>query len=133
MNIIVGYDGKKAAKEALKLAKIHAKAFDGKVYVVTSLVGGTEHQEDQLKDIKKAEKDLEYTKEILEEDGIDCETHLLVRGLEPGEDIINFANQNNADEILIGVEKKSKVGKFIFGSTAQYIILEAKCPVIAVK
>jgi nucleotide-binding universal stress UspA family protein len=133
MNIIVGYDGKKAAKEALKLAKIHAKAFDAKVYVVTSLVGGTEHQEDQLKDIKRAEKDLEYAKETLKEDGIDCETHLLVRGLDPGEDIINFANQNNADEILIGVEKKSKVGKFIFGSTAQYIILEAKCPVIAVK
>lgn len=133
MNIIVGYDGNKAAKEALKLAKKHAKAFDGKVFVVTSLVGGTEHQEDQLKDIKKAESDLEYAKENLESDGINCETHLLVRGLEPGEDIINFANQNNADEILIGVEKKSKVGKFIFGSTAQYVILEAKCPVIAVK
>jgi nucleotide-binding universal stress UspA family protein len=133
MNIIVGYDGNRSAKEALNLAKKHAKAFDAKVFVVTSLVGGTENQEDQLKDIKKAERDLEYAKETLESDGITCETHLLVRGLDPGEDIINFANQNNADEILIGVEKKSKVGKFIFGSTAQFVILEAKCPVIAVK
>jgi nucleotide-binding universal stress UspA family protein len=37
------------------------------------------------------------------------------------------------DEIIIGIEKRSKVGKLLFGSNAQYIILEAPCPVVSVK
>ncbi len=37
------------------------------------------------------------------------------------------------DEIIIGIEKKSKVGKLFFGSNAQYIILESPCPVVSVK
>lgn len=43
---------------------------------------------------------------------------------------------NRKDEnmkIIVGIEKKSKVGKFIFGSNAQYVILEARCPVMTVK
>ena len=37
------------------------------------------------------------------------------------------------NEIIIGVRRRSKVGKLLFGSNAQYIILMAQCPVVAVK
>ncbi len=40
---------------------------------------------------------------------------------------------NEIDLIFIGVKKRSKVGKLVFGSTAQYVILEAPCPVVSVK
>ena len=66
-------------------------------------------------------------------EGIACETHVLVRGLTPGEDIVDFAKDHKMDEIIIGIEKKSKVGKLFFGSNAQYIILESPCPVVSVK
>ena len=56
-----------------------------------------------------------------------------MRGNAPGEDIVSFANESRADLIVIGVKKRSKVGKLMFGSTAHYIILEADCPVLAVK
>ena len=56
-----------------------------------------------------------------------------VRGLEPGEDLVRFAKEQNIDEILVGIKHRSKVGKFIFGSTAQYVILETPCPVLTVK
>jgi nucleotide-binding universal stress UspA family protein len=37
------------------------------------------------------------------------------------------------EEIIIGVRRRSKVGKLLFGSTAQYVILKAPCPVVSVR
>ncbi len=130
MRIMVGYDGSNAAKEALVLAKKHAKAFEAKVFVISSLERGSE---DQLPKIDQAERDLEYAKSFLEKDNIPCETHLLIRGLSPGEDLIQFANENEIDEIIVGVKRRSNVGKLVFGSNARYVIMEANCPVVTVK
>jgi nucleotide-binding universal stress UspA family protein len=51
----------------------------------------------------------------------------------PAEHLVLFAEQNEIDEIIIGVKMKSRVGKFILGSTAQHVILGAPCPVVSVK
>ena len=130
MKIIVGYDGTNAAKEALNLAKMHAKSFGASVNIVTSMEKGTENER---QDIEQAERGLEWAKSVFEENNIPCETHLLIRGLAPGEDIVQFADESKADEILVGVKRRSKVGKLLMGSTAQYIILNASCPVVSVK
>jgi nucleotide-binding universal stress UspA family protein len=130
MKILVGYDGTNSAKEALNLAKDHAKVFGGSVDVVTSMQKGTEHQRE---DIEQAERGLEYAKSIFEDGSIACNTHLLIRGLSPGEDLVEFAAENQADEIIVGVKRRSKVGKLLMGSTAQYVILQADCPVVCVK
>ena len=130
MRILVGYDGSNAAKEALNLAVKHAAAFQAAVHVVTSHVGGgAEHVED----IEAAEQELEYAKKLFADKAIPCETHLLIRGLTPGEDLIEFAKENQIDEIIVGVKKRSKVDKLVFGSTCQFVILNAPCPVLTVK
>ncbi len=130
MKILVGLDGSNSSKEALNLAKEHAKTFNAKIELVTSMEKGTETQQ---KEIAQDEHDLENEKKLLEKDGISCQTHLLIRGMTPGEDIVEFAEQNEVDEIVIGVRRRSKVGKLVFGSTAQYVILNAHCPVVTVK
>ena len=130
MKILVGYDSTNSAKEALNLAKDHAQAFGGSVDVVTSMQKGTEHQRE---DIEQAERGLEYAKSVFEDATIECNTHLLIRGLSPGEDLVEFAAENEVDEIVVGVKRRSKVGKLLMGSTAQYVILQADCPVVAVK
>ena len=130
MKILVGLDGSNSSKEALKLAKEHAKTFNATIDLVTSMEKGTEAQQ---KEIEQDEHDLENEKKLLEKDGISCQTHLLIRGMTPGEDIVEFAEQNEVDEIVIGVRRRSKVGKLVFGSTAQYVILNAHCPVVTVK
>ena len=130
MKIIVCYDGSNAAKEALNLAMVHAKSFGAKVDIVTSMEKGTENQRE---DIEQAERGLEWAKSLFQENDVPCNTHLLIRGFTPGEDIVEFAKENKADEILVGVKRRSKVGKLLMGSTAQYIILQATCPVVAVK
>lgn len=130
MKILVGYDGTSSAKEALNLAKFHAKAFGASVEVVTSMQKGTESEQ---KEIEQAERGLAYAKSLFDDDRIACGTHLLIRGLTPGEDLVEFANENRVDEIVVGVKRRSKVGKLLLGSTAQYVILQAQCPVVAVK
>ena len=130
MKILVGYDGTNSAKEALNLAKSYAKTFGASVEVVTSMQKGTESER---KDIEQAERGLAYAKSLFEEDGIACNTHLLIRGLTAGEDLVEFANENRIDQIVVGVKRRSKVGKLLMGSSAQYVILQAQCPVVTVK
>jgi nucleotide-binding universal stress UspA family protein len=130
MNIMVGYDRSNVAKEALVLVKKHAKAFDAKVYLLTALTQGPDLQ---LEDIQKAEHELERLRISFKEDGIPCETHAIISSLSAGEDLVQFAQENGIDEIVIGVRRRSKVGKLLFGSNAQYIILQAPCSVVTVK
>ena len=130
MKIMVCFDGSNVAKDALELAKKRAKALGAKIELVTSMVGGPEVPKDEF---DKAEKNLKQAKTGVRKDDIACETLLSVRGLEAGEDLVRFAREEEVDEIYIGVKKRSKVGKFIFGSTAQYVILQAHCPVITIK
>lgn len=130
MKILVGYDGSNAAKDALKLAIRHAAAFKAMVMIVTSRASGEMEDVDEL---KAAENKLEWAKSLFAEAGIAADTHLLIRGMSPGEDIVAFAKEQEVDSIIIGVKRRSKVGKVLFGSNAQYIILNAGCPVTTVK
>ena len=131
MKILVGYDGSNIAKEALTVAIKHARAFVGsEVYVVTSMAGGPEVPRQAF---EKAEGELRYTQPVFIKDEIPCTTRLLVRGMTPGEDLVQFVEENGIDEVIIGVRRRSKVGKLFFGSTAQKVILDAKCPVVTVK
>jgi len=139
MKIQVCYDGSEAAKKALAVAKTHAKTFKGVVHIVTSLEEGVKEDsgpkasERVWEDVEDAQRKLDEVRALFEQQGLSCQTHVSVRGLTPGEDLVQFARDNNIDEIIIGVERKSKLGKLLFGSTAQFVILEAPCPVLTVK
>ena len=131
MKILVAYvGGSEIAGKVLDVAKQHAKAFNAAVFVASSMERVSDKEQTNL---EKVEKQLAYVKDTMDAEGIPCETHILVRGLTPGEDIVEFAADRKVDEIIIGIEKKSKVGKLLFGSNAQYIILESSCPVVSVK
>ncbi len=128
MEILVCYDKSTASVKAMKIAVKRAKDSKAIVHLVMSSSSNITKQEtDTLENELKMHAD-----EIFKNNGIDCRYHLLVRGLTPGEDIIEFAKEKKVDEIIIGLKKHSKVGKLLFGSTAQLVILEAPCPVLSV-
>lgn len=130
MKILVGFDGSKVSKAALELAAVHAQAFGAQIFLVQSMVGGPEVPK---RDFVNNERELEYHKNQFQQKDIACEYLLSVRGLEPGEDLTRLAKEEQVDEIIMGVKRRSKVGKLVFGSTAQYVILNASCPVVTVK
>ena len=131
MRILVCYDGSETGKKALDLAIKHANAFDGELLAATALEGNSQ---EQLHDLAYAEQTLDYARVYLTSDGRKCETKLLsAKNLSAGENLVRFAEEANANLMIIGIKKTSKVGKLLTGSNAQHIILTAPCPVISVK
>ncbi len=126
MKLLVAYRASALGEKVLAHASERARQSAARVYLVTSLVGGPETPEEV---IEQARTDLDQAAARLAANGIAAETHLLIRGLSSGEDVVRFAREIGADEIIVGVWKKSKVGKILFGSTAQDVILKAGCPV----
>lgn len=52
---------------------------------------------------------------------------------DPGDAVIQIAQDKQVDMIVIGLRHRSMVGKLILGSTVQRILLDATCPVLAVR
>ena len=130
MKFLVGYSGSALDERVLKQAQQHANIFNADIYIVTSLLQSSTLEKVE---IDKAEGELEYLKTPFNIDDINCENFVSVNYLSPGEDLVQFAKDNDIDMIFIGIKKTSKVGKLVFGSTAQYILLNAPCPVVVVK
>lgn len=129
MKILAGYEESRVAEEALKVALKQARAFNADLFIVTVL----EQSRELLKeDIEAAEDKMEKLKRTHNIDDLVCETSASVSFLSPGEYLVEFAQDNDIDEIVIGVKRRSKVGKLVFGSNAQYVILNAPCPVLTV-
>ncbi len=131
MKIMVCYDGSKEAKAALRQAHEHAKVWNADLLAVHSI-----SRELALKRsrIEKTEKELgDQIKALFEDDDIPCEVQLIVASPDVGEQLVEFAEDEEADIIFIGVVVKSKVRKLLMGSTAQYVILNAPCPVVTVQ
>jgi nucleotide-binding universal stress UspA family protein len=131
MKFLVCYDETNEAKKALKVAQKHAKIWQAKLEIVNTI---TRVEPLKHSAVKKIEEKMEAdVKEFLAGDDLPYETHLLLTDLTSGEQLVKFAEDQKMDQIFLGISKKSKVGKLLFGSTAQYIILHAPCPVVTVQ
>lgn len=100
---------------------------EDEVVAVNSLVGGDDTTTDE---IEAGEDALEVIA-----DGVGdalVERHQFVRGNEPVEDLLDAIEQFDGDELVIGIRKRSPVGKIVFGSTAQNLLLEVDRPVRSV-
>jgi nucleotide-binding universal stress UspA family protein len=128
--IVVGYVPKPEGQAALRRAAEEARLREARLVVVNSHRGGREFDRD---DAIETEAQLEEVRAQLEAAGVEHEVRQLVRGMDPAEDLVNVATEVAAEFIVIGLRRRSPVGKLILGSNAQRVLLEAPCPVLAVK
>jgi nucleotide-binding universal stress UspA family protein len=128
--IVVGYVPKPEGHAALTRAAEEAQLRGARLVVVNSHRGGREFDRD---DAVETEEDLEAIRTQLQDAGVEHEIRQLVRGMDPADDLVNVANDVGADFIVIGLRRRSPVGKLILGSNAQRVLLDAPCPVLAVK
>ncbi|MEE8540594.1 MAG: universal stress protein [Desulfobacterales bacterium] len=131
MKFMVCYEASYQAREALKVAQKHAEVWGAKIEVIQTVTRELPLKHSQVKEMED-KLEAEVKKEF-EGISIEYNAQLLVTSLEAGEQLVKFAEEEKIDQIFLGIQKTSKVGKLLFGSTAQYVILQSPCPVITVK
>jgi nucleotide-binding universal stress UspA family protein len=129
MKIMMGYHDVSLDSKIVRTALDRAKRLNAQLHLVTCMTIGEEVPKTEF---DLAEGNLNKGKEFFCHQGADCVAHLFETVLTEGEGLVKFAGDNQMDELIIGVRSRSKLGKLLFGSTAQYVILNASCPVLSV-
>jgi nucleotide-binding universal stress UspA family protein len=128
--IVVGYTESPEGNAALERAIAEARLRGARLEVVHSRREG--HDRD-LKDIERYVGILDEIRRRLDAAGVDHAVHDFIQGHSPSEDVVGCATEIAADLIIIGLRHRTKTGKYLLGSVAQDILLDAPCAVLAVK
>lgn len=128
MTIVVGYVPRPEGRAALRAALEEAALRNESLHVVNTSRG------DAVVDPRFASgEDLAEVRRQLEASGIDFEVEHGISGHDGAEDVTAAAERLSASLVVIGLRRRSATGKRIFGSTAQRILLDVPCRVLAVK
>ena len=130
MSVVVGFVRSREGDAALRRAIEEARLRGTKLVVVHSMEGGSKESDTEVLAYREALAEVEGR---LQADGVDHEVIELVLGHTPAEDLLAVADQTGAELIVIGLRRRTPVGKLILGSNAQDVLLQADCPVLAVK
>lgn len=129
-NIVVGYVPTPEGEAALQAGIAEARLRDATVIVVSSHLGGRSYDDQEA---AEAAREAIRVEQVLAEAGVPHDVQNLVRGFEPAEDLISIAEANHAELVVIGLRRRTPVGKLLMGSNAQRILMDCECPVLAVK
>ena len=62
-----------------------------------------------------------------------AEVHPVEQGQDAVETIVDVVERTQARVLVLGLRRRSPVGKLVLGSAAQRLLLDAPCPVLCVK
>lgn len=128
MSIVVGYLATVEGRAALDTAALEAERRGELLVVVVN-----ERMDETPRQREEIEQALEQVRAGLAERGIEHEVRVIAAGRDVAEELIGAAEDTSASLIVIGLRRRSPVGKLILGANAQRILLDAPCPVLAVK
>lgn len=130
MKIVVGYSPSDEGRAALEWAKDEARLRGGTLVLVRHVgVTGPE----AVARAASAREELEALAAEVTREGIACEAAWEIGPMPAGSAVLSQAREHRAELIVIGIRRRSPVGKLVLGSRSQDILLGADCAVIAVK
>jgi len=134
--ILIATDGSEHSFRSTQYAVQLAKKFNGMIDIVY-VVDGNRAKTDVLNstdkyDIKqKREEKIKGVKDMVINENIPCETHIL-HG-EPGPTVVDFANENGFDCVVVGSRGLNQFQTMLLGSVSHKIAKRSDCPVLIVK
>jgi nucleotide-binding universal stress UspA family protein len=128
MTILVAYVARPEGQAALDKGMEIAKRRKERLIVVNASPGGTK-EDPAMIDVQERER----VEKVLRDAGLDAEFKQFVRGKSAVEEIEEMVASQQVSLLIIGLRKRSAVGKLILGSVAQELLLNVSCPVLAVK
>ena len=84
-------------------------------------------------EIAKLREDLEALAWQVRSGGVDCDAVLIADADNPAEALLDLARNAHVDLMVVGIRRRSAVGKAVLRGEAQRLLLEAECAVLAVK
>lgn len=127
MVVVIGFIPDQYGEAALAHGLAEAQRRQTGVVVVNSTKG------DALVDRRYLGEEGKVTLEQrLADSGVEHELRQTM-GRDIADEILAVANDVGADAVVIGIRQRTPVGKLVLGSVAQRVIIDATCPVIAVK
>jgi nucleotide-binding universal stress UspA family protein len=127
--VVAGFIRTPEGQAALAAAVEETRRRRARLVIVHSARGGHEDADTVLNDRLA----LEEIEQQLRSDGLEVTVQDLARGNDPADDLLEVARDERAALVVIGMRRRTPVGKFVLGSNAQSILLHADCPVLAVK
>lgn len=128
MTILVAYVPRPEGKAALEKGMEIAGRRKERLVVVNASPGGGK-EDPSMADVQ----DVERVEKLLATSGLDATFKQFVRGKGPVEEIEEMVDSLQVSLLIIGLRKRTPVGKLFLGSVAQEILLSVPCPVLAVK
>lgn len=127
MTVVVGWTADARGRAALERGA-HEARVHGEPLVVVNATTGTSTVDDRF----AGDADVAQVQALLDSLGIEAELRQpVVRDVTDA--LLDVAEEVDASVLVIGIRHRSPVGKLLMGSTAQKILLDARCPVLAVK
>ncbi|MFD2630127.1 universal stress protein [Oceanobacillus kapialis] len=134
--ILLAVDGSEHSLRSANYAIQLAEKFDGIIHVVYVVDGNTAksdvlHAPDKFALEKKRNDKLKAVKALLNETDIEHEIKIL-HG-EAGPTIVDYANSNAMEGVVVGSRGLNNLQTFILGSVSHKVAKRVDCPVLIVK
>ncbi|GAB3324081.1 universal stress protein [Haloplanus rallus] len=94
-------------------------------------LGMSDLAETEVDEVLERHESVRHFEQVFDEHGVDYEVKGVVGDISDG--IIGIAERTESDRVVVSGRTRSAVGKAVFGSTAQDVLLNAPCPVTYVK
>lgn len=123
--VLLGYVPSSTSEAALDYAVEEARRRDASLLVVASL-----RTPDPRKARGVSQRPLEQR---LAETGLDVELRTVQHRDDPADDILDAIEEADVDLVVLGIRRRTPIGKMLLGSTSQRVAIESPVPVVLVK
>ncbi|MBB4133670.1 nucleotide-binding universal stress UspA family protein [Gordonia humi] len=129
--IVVGYAGGSHGRSCLEQGIAEAAVRDTDLLVINAVSDNARSGSSRGHRVVDAEE-IAQVQDRLQRSGVRFEIKQQI-GADPSEELLRAMDHPDAELLIIGMRRRTQVGKLLLGSTSQFLLIECSKPVLVVK